>query len=93
MRYFRVECGNGICGCDEEWLTITNGCELKPWIVREAYTYAEGYAGQENDITDYDSEEEYWEQYEETIYENMHWEEISEELFHNLVDEEGWEGR
>lgn len=93
MRYFKVECGNGLCGCNEEWLIATDGHDLEPWMIYDTYTYAEGYAGQENDIADYDSEEEYWEQYEETIHDNMYWEEISEELFHNLIDEEGWEVR
>ena len=92
MRYFKVECGNGLCGCDEEWLTTTDDSGLEYWMIYDAYTYSGGYAGQENDIADYDSEEEYWEQYDVDIYENMYWEEISEEEYNNLIDD-GWEVR
>ena len=92
MRYWKVESGNGLCGCDDEWLMEQND-EPSMGDIMECYTYATGYAGQENYISDYDDEEEYWEDYETDIMENTSYEEITEEEFIELRDEEGWEVR
>ena len=98
MRYWKVKCGNGYCGCDEEWLMETeNDFELGCHDIYDVYSYADGAAGinpiSEED-EDFDEENDISaEEYEADIFENMCWEEISEEEFIELRDEEGWEVR
>lgn len=87
MRYWKVEMGNGYCGCDEQFLTKTNDTELTFDNCLEMYCYTDGAAG----LSPNDEEfEEY--SYEEYIGENSNWEEIDEEEFQDLIDE-GWEIR
>ena len=95
-RYYKVNCGNGCCGCDEEWLMeITDSYELIAEEVIDCYSYESGAAGINPDDPEFDpdSEEFEGETYEEMIYDNLSFEEISEEEFKNLRDEEGWEVR
>ena len=90
MRYFSVSCGNGYCGCDEEWLME---CEEEPdcYEVIEYYSYETGAGGlrigddEDDDIT----EEEYY----QNMMDNIGIEEISEEEYIRLRDEEGFEER
>lgn len=87
MRYWKVEMGNGYCGCDEQFLTKTNNAELTFNDCLQMYSYTDGAAG----LSPNDEEfEEY--SYEEYIGENSNWEEIDEEEFQDLIDE-GWEIR
>ena len=89
MRYFHVSCGNGYCGCGEEWVMAS---ETMPDIdeVVECYTYLDGAGGldigedEDCDIT----EEEYY----ENIYENTCVEEITLQEFNDLI-EDGCEER
>ena len=92
MRYWKIEVGNGICGCDDKWLMEQND-EPTMGDIMDYYIYAAGYAGQENDISDYADAEEYWEEYETDIMENTFCEEITKEEFIKLCDEEEWEVR
>jgi hypothetical protein len=90
MRYFSVSCGNGYCGCDEEWL-MESEVDLDPEEVYDCYTYTEGAAGLRIGDDEFDdiAEDEYY----ENIMENIYFEEISEEEFKRLRDEESWEVR
>lgn len=96
MKYYKISCGNGYCGCNEEWLMECK-VEPEPTEVYDCYTYTDGAAGlipmDEND-EDYDPDYDItWEEYEQNIYNNMSIEEISEEEFIKLRDEESWEVR
>ena len=91
MKYFKVEVGNGYCGCDEEWVTETEADDLNFWDdILEQYSYQTGFAGMDEDEFD---EDEFGETYEDKICENAFWEEISYDEFIRLQDEEGWEQR
>lgn len=91
MKYFRVEVGNGYCGCDEMWVTETEADDLNFWDdVLEQYSYQSGFAGMDEDEFD---EDEFGQTYEDRISENAFWEEISYDEFIRLQDEEGWEQR
>ena len=96
MKYFLVKAGNGLCGCDDEWITETEKDELNfDSDVLEAYAYESGYCGMEND-SDFWGED-LWDDdcdpYYDAIAENSYWEEITEEEFIRLRDEEGWDVR
>ena len=90
MRYFHVSCGNGYCGCDEEWL-MESPEEIKSEDVYDYYTYTDGAGGlqigddEDDDIT----EEEYY----DNIIGSTVIEEISEEEYIRLRDEEYIEER
>jgi len=98
MKYFKVFASNGLCGCDEEWLTVTEKNDLDFYNdVLGQYSYEGGYAGFEYDV---DMWAEYDEEnndpnvgYENAICEYSVWEEITEEEFVRLRDEEGLEER
>ena len=87
MRYWKVEMGNGYCGCDEQFLTKTNDTELIFEDCLQMYSYTDGAAGLNPDDEDF---EEY--PYEEYISDNTNWEEIDEQEFQDLIDED-WEIR
>ena len=88
MKYWKIEMGNGFCGCDEQFLTTTgDDTELTFDDCLQMYSYADGAAGLNPDDEEF---EEY--SYEEYISENTNWEEIDEEEFQNLVDD-SWEVR
>lgn len=89
MKYYKVEMGNGYCGCDDNFVTtVDDDAELSLTDCIEMYTYADGAAGINPD------DEEFAEYpYEENIADNSTWEEISEEEYRKLVDEEYWEER
>lgn len=88
MRYWKVEMGNGYCGCDEEFLTKTENEELDFEDCLEMYSYTDGAAGLDPDDEDF---EEY--PYSECISDNTSCEEITEEEFLILIEEDGWEVR
>ena len=89
MKYYKVEMGNGYCGCDDNFVVTTNDdTELSFEDCMEMYTYADGAACIDPDDEEF---EEY--SYEEHIAENSFCEEISEEEYRKLVDEESWEER
>lgn len=90
MRYFSVSCGNGYCGCDEEWLMESN-IDLDPEDVYDCYTYTDGAAGLR--IGDDEFDDIAVDQYYENIMESVCIEEISEEEFMHLRDSELWEVR
>lgn len=87
MRYWKVEMGNGYCGCDEQFVTTTEDSVLTFEDCLDMYAYTDGAAGLSPDDEEF---EEY--SYEEYISENTSWEEIDEEEFQNLVDDD-WEVR
>lgn len=97
MKYFKVNASNGLCGCDEEWITTTEKDDLNFWLdVLERYTYEGGYAGIEDDDdmwAEYDADEDPEEGYQNAILDNTTWEEITEEEFIYLRDKEGLEER
>jgi hypothetical protein len=90
MRYFSVSCGNGYCGCDEEWL-MEGEIEPESTDIIDCYTYESGAGGLRigDDEDDDISEEEYY----QNMMDNISIEEISEEEFINLRDNEYWEVR
>lgn len=89
MKYYKVEMGNGYCGCDDNFVVTTDDdTELSLADCMEMYVYADGAAGINPD------DEEFAEYpYEENVADNSTWEEISEEEYRKLVDEEYWEER
>ena len=89
MRYWKVEMGNGFCGCDEQFLTTTKKDEeLDFEDCLEMYNYTDGAAN----IDPSDEEfEEY--SYVECISDNTTWEEIEEEEYQSLINNEDWEVR
>lgn len=89
MKYYKVEMGNGYCGCDDNFVVTTDDdTELSLADCMEMYVYADGAAGINPD------DEEFAEYpYEENVADNSTWEEISEEDYRKLVDEEYWEER
>jgi hypothetical protein len=97
MRYYKVEFGNGFCGCDEEFVYQQDISIIDNFLdfVMAYYTYAEGAAGidigteeeveaGEADLTD--------DEYIENILEYSFVEEITKEQYDELV-EDGWEER
>lgn len=96
MRYYKVKCGNGYCGCDEEFLTECDG-ELEFMDILEMYCYTDGAAGlnpMDLDSEDFDPDDDIsYDEYLEGIADNTSLEEIDEEEFIRLRDEEGWEAR
>lgn len=92
MGYYKIECSNGLCGCDDYYL-LELGEDPTAADILETYVYTSGYAGQENDIEDGESYDDYMERYEQDILEYSCWVEITEEEFIRLRDEESWEVR
>lgn len=87
-RYWKVEMGNGFCGCDEQFLTVTEKNELNFFDCLDLYNYTDGVTG-----IDPESDEEFEDySYEICIADDSHWEEITKEEFDKLFDE-GWEIR
>lgn len=98
MKYFEVHASNGLCGCDEKWVTATEKDDLDFYEdVLQYYSYESGYAGFENDEDEWaENDEEDGDPavgYENAICEYSSWEEITEEEFVRLRDEEGWDER
>lgn len=91
MRYWKIFMSNGFGGCDEEFLTTTEGdYELEFEEVLDMYSYESGAAGVDTaDPEEFD--EEYT--YTDRICEYSTWDEIDEEEFIQLRDEEDWEVR
>lgn len=90
MKYFKIKCGNGYCGCNEEWLLQNEGAPAFADVI-QLYSYLDGAVGLdigEDDDSDI-SEEEYY----ESIDENLCMEEISKEEYLRLRDEECWDER
>ena len=90
MRYFYVSCGNGSCGCNEEWLMESEEFPECTDVI-ECYSYETGAAGINigDDEDDDISEEEYYENMMESVFID----EISEEEYIRLRDEDGFEER
>lgn len=88
MRYWKVEMGNGFCGCDEEFVTKTENNDLTFGDCLDMYCYADGAAGINPDDEEFEDCS-----YEEYISDNTSWEEIDEEEYQYLVNDEGWEVR
>ena len=88
MRYWKVEMGNGYCGCDEEFVTKTNDNEeLNFEDCLCMYSYSDGAAG-------IDLEDEEFEEYTYAdIAEDSTWEEITEEEYQFLINERQLEER
>lgn len=95
MFYYKVECGNGYCGCDEEWLMVYEKEPDEDTVYHDAYecySYEDGFAGSEKEYDTVEEEEEWWENYEQAIWENLSVEQIDEEEY-MAYEEEGWEIR
>jgi hypothetical protein len=88
MRYWKVEMGNGYCGCDEEFLTTTEDNDLTFEDCLDMYVYTDGAAGIDPNDEEF---EEY--SYVECISDNTSWEEIEEEEYQSLINDEDWEVR
>lgn len=88
MRYWKVEMGNGYCGCDEEFVTKTKDDEeLNFEDCLCMYSYSDGAAG-------IDLEDEEFEEYTYAdIAEDSTWEEITEEEYQFLINERQLEER
>lgn len=90
MRFFHVSCGNGYCGCDEDWVMAS---ETEPDVdeVIECYSYLDGAAGlRVGDDEDCDiTEEEYY----DNICENICVEEITFQEFNDFIEKDGLEKR
>ncbi len=94
MHYFLVNARNSLCGCDESWITETEREDLEfESDILEVYSYADGYAGMENDDDLWESEDEDYDPYYAAIADYSTWDEISEEEFIRLRDEEGYDVR
>lgn len=98
--YLKVKCGNGYCGCDEEWLIEIDENASDEEIEEEilnTYTYLQGAAGitpKDPDEEEYDPDYDItWEEYEENIAASISWEKISQEEFKRLNEEEWLEVR
>lgn len=98
MKYYRICLSNGLCGCDEEYagFTANDDCTITIDELLDMYTYTDGFAGIENDIDEFlDNNEElteddFWDDYTDSIKENSEVTEISEEEFDKLKDG-GWD--
>lgn len=96
MFYYKIECGNGYCECDDEWVTCYEEKPNEDALYRDAYesyVYVDGFAGNENEYETVEEEEEWWEWYEQSIWDNLSIEQITEEEYNRLINEEGWEKR
>ena len=82
MKYWRVVMGNGLCGCDEEFLLEQ---EEEPTFedLLDLYSYTDGFAGLDPYGDEEDNKEDL-EVYEEEIASYTDWEEITEEEFNDL---------
>lgn len=66
MKYFKITCSNGYCGCDEEWYTYAE--DTATIYDFECEDYLQNYAFYDPDARfidpdDYETEEEYEEAY------------------------------
>ena len=93
-RYWKVECSNGVSGCDDNFVTVTEDAEFTETDLLDYYAYESGYAGMENDDWeengDFDNTDD---NYHSAILENSCYDEITEDEYNYLIEEEGWEGR
>ena len=85
MRYWRIECGNGYCGCDEQWVAEA---EEEPTLddVLNDYSYTFGCAGLE--IGDDESDDITEEDYYENLCDECCVTEITEEEYWRLRNDE-----
>jgi len=87
MKYFKITCSNGYCGCDEEWYEVAEDTATAEDYDLE--DYLQGYCFLEPDKRfvdpdDYETEEEYEEAYEEyQEYISVDIEEITREEYEN----------
>ena len=88
MKYWKVEMGNGYCGCDEEFVTRTEDNDLTFEDCLDMYSYTDGAAGLSPNDEEFDEIP-----YEECISDCTTWEEITEEEYQALIDEDWWEER
>ena len=95
MKYWKVECSNGLCGCDDNFVTTTaDNYKFTEGDLLEMYVYESGYAGIENDEWEEKGEsDDAYENYQVAILENSCWDEITKEEYDYLLNEEGWEER
>lgn len=96
MKYYKVECGNGYCKCNEEWVSKYEKEVNESWLYSDAfsrYSYADGFAGCECEYETEEEEEEWWGWYEQSIWDNLSIEEITKEEYSRLINEENWEER
>lgn len=90
MRYYKMFFSNGYCGCDEIYLLkteteLTNE-DFKGYLDCY-YSYSDGFAGFDNDWeSNYDSYDDFWDDYIESILDNSHYNEVSKVYFDELVD-------
>lgn len=100
MKYYRICLSNGLCGCDEDYAGFTENddCTITLDELLDMYTYTDGYAGIENEIDEFLeinedeglTEDDFWDDYTDTIKENSEVTEISEEEFEELKNI-GWD--
>ena len=96
MKYYKVECGNGYCGCNEEWVMFMNDDSTEEEIydmIYNCYSYVDGFAQDGTQYLNGRELEEWWYVYNAQIWENMSYEEVSEEEYYRLIDVERWEER
>lgn len=100
MRYYKVEFGNGYCGCDDEFVFQQEDDEVSIEenfleFAMAYYTYAEGAAGievgTEEEVEAGEADMSY-EENEQSILDYSYLEEITKEEYDALV-EDGWEER
>lgn len=100
MRYYKVEFGNGYCGCNDEFVYQQEEDEISIEenfleFAMAYYTYAEGAAGieigSEEEVKDGTVDMSY-EENEQNILDYSYVEEITKEEYDKLV-EDGWEER
>lgn len=93
-RYWKVECSNGLCGCDDKFVTTTENAEFTEADLFDYYTYEDGYAGIEYDEWEENGDSDNADDnYYAAILVNSCWDEITEDEYNYLIEEEGWEER
>lgn len=91
MYYYKLNMGNGYCGCDKTYLLKTDrpidNQDFSDYI-STYYPYYGGFAGFDNDWeSDYEDYDEFLDSYEDSVYENCYYIEIDEAEFEQWVDE------
>ena len=68
MKYFKITCSNGYCGCDEEWYEVADDSATESDFECDDYLQSYGFYDPDArfvDPDDYDTEEEYLEVYDD----------------------------
>ena len=68
MKYFKITCSNGYCGCDEEWYEAADDSATESDFECDDYLQSYGFYEPDArfvDPDDYDTEEEYLEAYDD----------------------------